>query len=129
RQQPQLHSQTSDMSFKSMQLQPTLITTIYSFCLYIYIYLYTQEIRLLIKKQNFEAAPYVVMYSLCSEGMNNSPCDTKSHWESDICRLVCFSSVSAHVSPEPCSHMLHCRLGASMETFSQTKSEQIKPTL
>lgn len=84
-----------------------------SFCLYV-----CSRNKAAHKKQNFEAALYVVMYSLCSGGMNNSPCHTKSHWESDICRLVCFSSALLLMrASEPCSHMFHCLSCASVETY------------
>lgn len=46
------------------------------------------------------------MYSLCSGGMNNSACHTKSHQESDICRLVCFSSALLLLGP--LSHAAIC---------------------
>lgn len=66
------------------------------------------------------------MYSPCTGGMNNSPCHTKSHWESDICRLVCFSSVLLLVgASEPCSHMFHCLLGRPVETFWQKKQNAL----
>lgn len=92
-----------------------------SFCLYI-----CSQNKAAHKKQNFEAVLSVVMYSPCSGGMNNSPCHIKGHCESDICRLVCFSSVFLLTgATKPCSHMSHCLLGASMETFAQ-KAEQKK---
>lgn len=64
------------------------------------------------------------MYSLCSEGMNNSPCHTKSHWESDICSLVCFWSVPQLT--EPLSHVAICFivcLGGPLETVPLTADE------
>lgn len=97
-----------------------------SFCLYV-----CCRIKAAHKKQDFEAALYVVMYSLCYEGMNNLPCHTKRHWESDICRLVCFLKCACLVGAcEPRRHMFHCPTGASGETsVEKTKKKQMTPIL